>query len=753
VLDTNYDYTPTLTYDGKDYVLAWFQVAGTGNGPTNFLTRRISTSGALVGAQTTAYSVTGYSYNYIAVGGSASGSLLAWTKGDEILYGNRVDQGGNLLDGASPTGGFPVSEEPSTKTNLAVANNGRNYLAVWSDNRGGTGVGSIYATRVDAGGTVLDSPAFSIATGRASLYGNIVAASNGSGWVVGWSEFRSPSSTNTTVYARLVAADGSLVNGPASADGTMLTSTGYYGGVAIGSDGTDYLSVWDDQRGTPSGASAHVNLYGMRFSATGQVYPATGSTDGSFAVATGNSEWDPSVAFDGTDYLVAFYDGATLRSGAGSRLTTTGQRIDGTVSGGAFSIPAATSYGALLAFNGTEYMAASRADVDIVQPPHGAAAQSQPSLSAPSSAVYSGSSFWLFDSGNGIRIRDDASVVDTTPVGGYQIASASDGHGVIMALYLVGNDARGRIILDDAPNGYGGCVVGDYCASGICEDGVCCDHACGGSTTDCQACSVAAGGSKDGSCSVSVGGHVCRPGDACELAGTCDGTTNACPPAYYLPPNTICGAADACKQAPLCAGTSNTCEPGAPLQDGTACGDGGLCSAGTCATPVVDAGTDLDAGTDADGGAGEAGATDGGHSLDAAADADDGYDAEAGEPDSGVHDASTRDAQSEAGPAASDSGTGTDAGSDAEPVAQDSGSDASGSQVDGGTPDDGGEGAVSSDAGAGPTGQSAGCGCHTAPREPGQGWLAAVAGIGLLVGRRRRLPRTRTRSTAPGNFE
>ena len=54
------------------------------------------------------------------------------------------------------------------------------------------------------------------------------------------------------------------------------------------------------------------------------------------------------------------------------------------------------------------------------------------------------------------------------------------------------------------------------CPSGFCSDGVCCDTACGGGdTTDCMACSVAAGAPADG---------VCAPLDGT----TCGDGTNVC---------------------------------------------------------------------------------------------------------------------------------------------------------------------------------------------------------------------------------
>ncbi len=44
------------------------------------------------------------------------------------------------------------------------------------------------------------------------------------------------------------------------------------------------------------------------------------------------------------------------------------------------------------------------------------------------------------------------------------------------------------------------CTTGTECTSGFCTDGVCCETECAGGPKDCQSCSIAAGGSADGTC-------------------------------------------------------------------------------------------------------------------------------------------------------------------------------------------------------------------------------------------------------------
>ena len=106
------------------------------------------------------------------------------------------------------------------------------------------------------------------------------------------------------------------------------------------------------------------------------------------------------------------------------------------------------------------------------------------------------------------------------------------------------------------------CTGPGTCASGSCVDGVCCNSACGGGvTTDCQACSKAAGAAADGTCSPRAKGTTCRASaGTCDAAETCDGTATACPADTYQPATTTCRAsAGACDKAELCSGASNAC--------------------------------------------------------------------------------------------------------------------------------------------------------------------------------------------------
>ena len=114
------------------------------------------------------------------------------------------------------------------------------------------------------------------------------------------------------------------------------------------------------------------------------------------------------------------------------------------------------------------------------------------------------------------------------------------------------------------PNGHT-CTAGTQCTSGFCVDGVCCDSACGGgSTTDCQACSVAAGAATDG---------VCSPLNGVAMATATDGVLSPLP-GWTCDDGSPCTTQDSCI-AGTCIGT--------PLPAGTPCtDDGSACTEDAC---------------------------------------------------------------------------------------------------------------------------------------------------------------------------
>jgi HYR domain/Regulator of chromosome condensation (RCC1) repeat len=113
------------------------------------------------------------------------------------------------------------------------------------------------------------------------------------------------------------------------------------------------------------------------------------------------------------------------------------------------------------------------------------------------------------------------------------------------------------------------CVNSTECATGFCVDGRCCATECAGGTTDCQACSIAAGGTTDGTCTPLAASTACADdGNVC-TTDLCDGTSGVCQHAAGNA-NVVCqDAADACENPGQCAGTSSVCPGTTAIPDCT----------------------------------------------------------------------------------------------------------------------------------------------------------------------------------------
>lgn len=115
-----------------------------------------------------------------------------------------------------------------------------------------------------------------------------------------------------------------------------------------------------------------------------------------------------------------------------------------------------------------------------------------------------------------------------------------------------------------------GARCGDHlqCASGFCIDGRCCESACSSATDDCEACSVAAGGERDGQCTALRADVVveCAPApNACSLPSRCVAGETACPAAQAVTPCSEPDAGVTPEPAPRGCGCSEVPAPLAAL--------------------------------------------------------------------------------------------------------------------------------------------------------------------------------------------
>jgi len=257
-----------------------------------------------------------------------------WRNGSDIdIYGARVTPSGLVLD----PDGIAISQASSDQQYPALASDGADFLVAWEDYRSG-GVSDIYGARVTPAGLVLDSNG--IAISQASSYQEYAAlAFNGTDFLVVWDDWRG---SEIDIYGARVTPRG-LVRDP---DGIVIShAANHRYNPALASDGLNSLVVWDDWR------SYSGNTYGARVTPRGFVLDSNGIV----ISQTANDQRNPVLASDGLNYLVVWDD---CSSGdhdiRGARVTPQGLVLD--PGGIAISQAAGLQCSPAVAFDGTDYL-------------------------------------------------------------------------------------------------------------------------------------------------------------------------------------------------------------------------------------------------------------------------------------------------------------------------------------------------------------------------------------------------------------
>ncbi|MFP2924285.1 HYR domain-containing protein [Pyxidicoccus sp. 3LG] len=213
----------------------------------------------------------------------------------------------------SPDAPVPAFSD-GAKTDAAIAHGDGIYLVVWTRSSSGQ---DILGTRVRASdGEVLDLNGIPLAVGTGEQTLPAVASS-GSEFLVAWTH---PVSFNDSDIraVRVRGSDGGFVGSTLSISSAPLIQKG----PAIAFDGANYFVVWDDSR-----SNASTDIYGARVRASDGVVLDTQGIPISTASSNQNL---PSVAFDGSRYLVAWED--TRNEGGtdiyGARVGTDGGVLD-----------------------------------------------------------------------------------------------------------------------------------------------------------------------------------------------------------------------------------------------------------------------------------------------------------------------------------------------------------------------------------------------------------------------------------------
>ena len=244
------------------------------------------------------------------------------------LFGARVSPTGAILD---PTGIVIDSETFAGTVTFrgagpgpAVAFDGTNYFVVW---------GGGY--RVSTAGVVLDPDPIQIF----EFGGTSDVVFDGTNYFVVGQQ-----SSNEIVGARVSTSGTVLDPSPIAIGrgGFIFPNKG----PSVSFDGTNYLIVWFRTIST-----GQYDIYGARVSSGGTLLDGPPDETGGIAISTApNIQTNPSVAFDGTRYLVAWSDARGSGATFAARLSTTGSLLDGPPDTG--GIPIGAGGGPSVAANG-----------------------------------------------------------------------------------------------------------------------------------------------------------------------------------------------------------------------------------------------------------------------------------------------------------------------------------------------------------------------------------------------------------------
>lgn len=297
--DSEYPGKPSVGYDGTNFLVVSREVASqTDSVLTGMI---VNPSGKVlkrfeIGEGDTEWTL---SSNRSAVAFDGDNYLVVFAKNGQIV-GQRVSPSGQTLDGAT---GFTIT---SSGTNYfpAVDFDGTNFLVVWAKFTNGY---DIYGVLVSPQGEVQEEFPVFVEDGE-QVTPSI--AFNGSNYLVAWRDTRWDGAQNLVdIYATRISPSGV----PLDPSGLPLcVAAGDQDAPALVSDGNDYFAVWADGR-TFAGENGQIpglDIYGARVAANGSVLDPAGIPINTVSYMAFNGKANPTVAFDGDDYFVAWQTGS-----------------------------------------------------------------------------------------------------------------------------------------------------------------------------------------------------------------------------------------------------------------------------------------------------------------------------------------------------------------------------------------------------------------------------------------------------------
>ncbi|MCP3060050.1 cadherin-like domain-containing protein [Myxococcus sp. K38C18041901] len=332
---------PAIDFDGEEYFVIWSEAHDTTRAAVDIKGARVSVSGALA-TPVTLFSGAGDRWP-VGVAFDGANHVVAWTDFAGGAYYNsgglratRVSRAGAVLDPASIILRRNTVDGVREGTGLALTRSA--LLVAWHDASNASDEQDTWASVMSLSGTVLKAEQRLSSSTNTQTHPAI--ATDGDGYLVVWSSRdRTP---------RLEDIHGTFL----SAAGTELTPGGFVISDAVGAqrfptvafDGTHYLVLWQDERATPE----KPKLYSRRIPPPGHGAP------GAELRIQNEYEYNMNqqVACGGGTCLVAWWSGYQLLA---ARVSANGEVLDTTpliLTPGVWNIFATPS----VAFDGTDFL-------------------------------------------------------------------------------------------------------------------------------------------------------------------------------------------------------------------------------------------------------------------------------------------------------------------------------------------------------------------------------------------------------------
>ncbi|MEO0067809.1 MAG: hypothetical protein ABIK23_01595, partial [candidate division WOR-3 bacterium] len=279
---------PKVAYHGANYLVVWEDYRVDND---DIYCARVSPAGVVLDTASIPVADSLFWEERPDVCATDSGFWVVWETGynPTNIHAARVTSNGQVLD----HNGFPVAPNPAQQAYPATASDGANALIAWRDDRAGEG--DIYGARLTWAGQVLDTNGFLI-SGATDFQGPVDIGFDGTNYFLAWEDYRNNPQAGD-IYAARVTPDGQVLdpNGiPVEVD------TLYEEIPAITCGDSASLVLWTGQI-LPS---LEPGIQSKRVSASGVVLDTTATTVSTYCPA----QWDPAVAYDGTNYLVVWED-------------------------------------------------------------------------------------------------------------------------------------------------------------------------------------------------------------------------------------------------------------------------------------------------------------------------------------------------------------------------------------------------------------------------------------------------------------